>query len=156
SPGSGKSALMAALAFPSATAGAVPSNFVQAVVFLHEGLSPADIARLLGEQLTRSLGERFSDAKRAFVTSISKKELNKLPLLAREIAGPLEHFVTVEPVRIVFDALDRVSQSAERTVRDLIQSLANQKTSLRVMVTARPETVLPNEAAVISVGVAGN
>jgi len=61
------------------------------------------------------------------------------------VVGPLKGLAAQSEVRIVIDALDRLATSASNVVMDALNALA-ELPLLRVIVTARPDTRLPDRA----------
>ena len=142
--GTGKSALAAALAWPPAAAGVVPAGFVQAIALLTEATTPQELARTLSEQLIRALPE-FRETQSRFLRETPYAEQQRLGTLEKQVVGPLKGLAAQSEVRIVIDALDRLATSASNVVMDALNALA-ELPLLRVIVTARPDTRLPDRA----------
>jgi hypothetical protein len=143
--GAGKSALSAALAWPEVAKGVVPVNFVQAAAFLTEATTPQELARTIAEQLTRSV-PLFHEAQRLFAQQTPHAEQQRLGILERQVIGPLGRLSPESDVRFVIDALDRLATGARGPVMDALNELARLPFS-RLIVTARPDTPLPNDYA---------
>jgi hypothetical protein len=143
--GRGKSALSAALAWPDIARGTVPTGFVQAVAFLTEATTSQELARLLAEQLVRSV-PRFAEAQLAFTRETPYAEQQRLGSLERQVVGPLGRLAPESRVRIVIDGLERIATGARNAVMDALNAMTNFQ-SLRLIVTARPDTELPEAAS---------
>jgi hypothetical protein len=143
--GSGKSALAAALAWPEVAAGAVPAGFVQAVAFLTEATTVQELARMLAEQLARSV-PRFREAQRAFMKETPYAEQQRLGSLDRQVIGPFNQLAPGSEVRFVMDGLERVATGTYNAVVDALNDLAKFP-FVRLIVTARPDTQLPDAAS---------
>jgi hypothetical protein len=139
--GMGKSALAAALAWPEKAPQMVPTGFVQALVLLNEAQTPQEIARLLSQQLCRSLAG-FQDAQRDFDKNTPYAEKQRLGALEKHVIEPLRLLAPQAEVRIVVDALDRLATGAGDAVMGALDALAGLQ-FLRLIVTARPVTRLP-------------
>src|SRR5215471_5594721 len=136
--GRGKSALAAALAWPDVAGGSVPAGFVQAVAFLTEATTSQELARILAEQLARSVS-RFREAQQAFAKETPYAEQQRLGSLERQVVGPLKRLAPESEVRLVIDALERLATGARDAVMDALNELAGFP-FLRLIVTARPDT----------------
>jgi hypothetical protein len=142
--GMGKSALAAALAWPEKAPQIVTTGFVQAIVLLNEAQAPQEIARLLSQQLCRSV-VGFEAAKSEFdrITTFAKKQ--RLSALEKQVIEPLRLLQDQSKVRIVFDALDRLAIGASGAMMEALEVLAGLPL-VHLIVTSRPETLLPNGA----------
>jgi hypothetical protein len=120
--GRGKSALAAALAWPKVTGGTVPAGFVQAVAFLTEATTAQELARILAEQLARSV-PRFREAQQAFTKETPYAEQQRLGSLERQVIGPLKRLAPETEVRFVIDALERLATGACAAVMDALNDL---------------------------------
>jgi tetratricopeptide (TPR) repeat protein len=142
--GMGKSALAAALAWPEKAPQMVSTGFVQAIVLLNEAQTPQEIARLLSQQLCRSV-VGFEAAQSEFdrITTFAKKQ--RLGALEKQVIEPLRLLQHQSVVRIVFDALDRLAIGAGGAVMEALEDLAGLPL-VHLIVTSRPETLLPNGA----------
>jgi NACHT domain/Tetratricopeptide repeat len=143
--GSGKSALAAALAWPEVAGGSVPAGFVQAVAFLTEATTAQELARILAEQLVRSV-PRFQDAQQAFTKETPYAEQQRLGSWERQVVGPLSRLAPAAEVRLVIDGLDRLATGA-RAAMDALNDLVALP-FVRLIVTARPDTELPEAASI--------
>jgi hypothetical protein len=149
--GTGKSALAAAMAWPRVTEGIVPSGFVQGIVLLNEATTPRALATSLAAQLTHSVPE-FLMARAAFERETPSGARDQLGALEREIIGPLRRLSPVpESVRLIVDSLDRLSVGATVAVMEALSALARIQ-FVRLVLSARPDTKLPPEALVYSLG----
>ena len=144
--GSGKSALAATLAWPEVAGGAVPNGFVQAVAFLTEATTAQELARILAEQLTRSVA-RFRETQQAFTRETPYAEQQRLGSLERQVVGPVSRLMPRAEVRFVIDGLDHLATGARDAVMDALNELAG-LSFVRLIVTARPDTELPEAASV--------
>jgi len=140
--GAGKSAIAAALIRPQVAPGIVRPRFAQAVVFASESSTPAQVAMDLSGQLGRSV-PGFIELARAFERATSEEEWNGLDALHRQVVGPLTHHQG-DPVRTVIDAIDQLPEDTLASVRAALPVLADLGT--RIVVTARPDTWLPERA----------
>jgi hypothetical protein len=145
--GTGKSALAAALAWPSASSGMVPHNFVQGVVILSEATTPHELARILSQQLKRAVAG-FEDAQIAFSREIKYSELLRVGTIYRLIVGPLKSLAAIGNVRIVFDGLDRLAVGSRTSIMEALDDLSKCQ-FIRLVTTARPDTSLPSGAKVV-------
>jgi hypothetical protein len=143
--GSGKSAFSAALAWPEVARGTVPTGFVQAVVFLTEAITAQELARMLAEQLARSVPQ-FLEAQQAFAKETPYAEQQRLGSLERQVIGPLSRLAPGSEVRLVVDGLERVATGAFDAVMDALNALARFP-FVRLIVTGRPDTELPEAAS---------
>jgi hypothetical protein len=143
--GSGKSALAAALAWPEVAGGAVPAGFVQAVAFLTEATTAQELARILAEQLARSVPQ-FREARQAFAKETPYAEQQRLGSLERQLIGPVGRLAPVSELRLVIDGLERVATGASDAVMDALNDLARFP-FVRLIVTTRPDTQLPEVAS---------
>ncbi|WP_052494251.1 tetratricopeptide repeat-containing protein [Nitrosospira sp. NpAV] len=149
--GTGKSALAAALAWPKAAPEVIPAGFVHAIVLLNEAMTPRELARILTEQLVRSV-PGFRKAQQAFTRDTPYDEQQKLDTLEKQLLGPLtwlgrlEQPGRVTEIRIVVDALDRLATGARGSVIETLNQLGK-LAFVYLLVTARPDTELPSEAS---------
>jgi tetratricopeptide (TPR) repeat protein len=154
--GAGKTALSASLARPDITEGRVPKDFVQAVAFISEPTGSAVLARQLAHQLETTVGQAFVAAREEFQRHTVFEERQQLDPVEREVIAPLRWCATAQPVRIVIDGLDRLSEAngAARTIPPMLNVLAaDQRLSMcRLVVTSRPDTPLPAGAHQIVIG----
>ncbi len=146
--GAGKSALVAALAWPKVAEGAVPAGFVQALALFTEAATPQELARTLDLQLARSV-KGFREAQQASVHETPFAEQQKLGALEKQLVKPLKRIAPDTPVRLVFDGLDRLSTGARASIMSALDELTELE-FLRLIVTARPDTPLPKSASLYS------
>jgi hypothetical protein len=140
--GMGKSAIAAALIRPEVAAHIIPPRFAQAVVFASESSTPTQVAMDLSGQLRRSIS-RFAELASAFEQATSEEDWNGLDALHRQVVGPLTRHQG-DPVRIVIDAIDQLPEDTLASVQAALPVLADQGT--QIVVTARPDTWLPERA----------
>jgi Tetratricopeptide repeat/NACHT domain len=146
--GTGKSALAAALAWPEVAAGIVPTGFVQAIALLTEATTPQELARVVGDQLARAVAD-FRGAKQAFQRETLYAAQQRLGTLERQVVEPLKRLAPAPDVRLVLDGLDRLPTGALGSVMAALEELARLD-FVRLVITARPDTGLPNAAAMFS------
>ena len=150
--GTGKSALMAALAWSNAAKGYVPAGFVHAIALLTEATTPRELARSLTEQLARSV-KGFQKAQQSFARDTPYEEQQKLDTLEKQLLGPLKWLGQqaqpdqVGDVRIVVDALDRLATGAQGSIMEALNQL-EELDFVHLVVTARPDTRLPLQASI--------
>jgi len=142
--GMGKSALAAALAWPKVAKGIVPAGFVKAIALLTEATTPQEIARTFTEQLARAI-PGFREAQQAFAQETPYAEQQKLDTLQRQLVGPLKRLAPAADVRLVLDGLDRLATGAWGSIMVMLEELA-ELDFVRMVITARPDTVLPKTA----------
>jgi tetratricopeptide (TPR) repeat protein len=142
--GMGKSALAAALAWPEKAPQMVSTGFVQAIMLLNEAQTPQEIARLLNQQLCRSVAG-FQAAQREFDRNTPYAEKQGLGSIEKKVIEPLRLLTPQAEVRIVVDALDRLATGAEDAVMGALDALAGLP-FLRLIMTAPPATNLPDGA----------
>jgi tetratricopeptide (TPR) repeat protein len=146
--GSGKSTLMAALAWPEAGEEIVPTRFVHALAFVSFGTSPSDLARLLAEQLHRTV-DGFTDAAAQVRKSMADEEWTHLSAFEQELIAPLRQLHLEEPVgrpiRIVIDGIDQLRDDGRRALLQATNELIGEPLSrLRVILTSRHNEQLPS------------
>jgi NACHT domain/Tetratricopeptide repeat len=151
--GIGKSALAAALARPDLTEGIVPEDFVQAVVFISEATTSWDLASTLSTQLQKVIPD-FVRARNEFFSQVGPDGLAKLDRLQRDIVRPLELLGRNQKLRIVVDGLDRLSAGAALPTISALKALATDDAfrTIQLLVTSRPDTLLPASPAKILAG----
>jgi Tetratricopeptide repeat/AAA ATPase domain len=142
--GTGKSSMAASLLRHEVTEGAVPPDFVHAVVFVGETTTSDGLARELRDQLEISV-HWFSEATKKFesITTLEEKaQLNQLQAL---VLGPLRCREENSQVRIVFDGLDRLPSLAVVAVQSALDQLTSlpEFADVRLIVSSRPDTSLP-------------
>jgi hypothetical protein len=150
--GSGKSALVSALAWPKVAEGMVPAGFAQAVALITEATMPQELARTLTHQLTRVPG--FRGAQQAFARETPDAEQQRLGILEKQLIGPLKRLAPKTEIGLVVDALDRLATGARGPVIAALEELA-ELPFMRLVVTARPDTGLPKGASVYPLARAG-
>ena len=140
--GAGKSTIAAALIRPEVAPGIVPLRFAQAAVFASESSTPTQLAMDLSGQLGRSV-PGFDGLAGAFERAASEEDWNGLDALQRYVVGPLS-LHEGGPVMIVIDAIDQLPEDSSAPVRAALPVLAD--TGVRIVVTARPDVWLPDQA----------
>lgn len=156
--GSGKSALAAALAWPTVAGGSVPAKFVHAIALITEATTQLDLARQLCEQLSNATGRQFRRAQQAFTESTPHAEQQKLGALERQFIGPLKLLQPQSEIRIVLDALDRLATGAYESVITAFNTLSTdpELSFVRLVVTVRPDTELPQASQPVDLGPAAD
>jgi hypothetical protein len=145
--GSGKSTLMAALAWPEAGEEIVPARFVHALAFMSLAPSPPELARLVAEQLHRTV-DGFTDAAAQVRNSTAEEEWSHLNAFEQELIAPLRRLHQQEPVgkpiRIVIDGFDQLRDDSRRTLLQATSRLISEPLPrLRVIMTSRHDDALP-------------
>jgi hypothetical protein len=148
--GTGKSALAAALAWPKVAAGLVPAGFAHAVALLTEATTPQEFARILTEQLGRSVSG-FAQAQQRFARETPYAEQQRLGTVERQLVEPLRRLEGAAELCLVVDALDRLATGARGAVMDALEELG-EIAFVRLVVTARPDTELPPTASTYTLG----
>jgi NACHT domain len=146
--GAGKSALAAALAWPEFAARIVPARFVQAIALFTEATTPQELARAVGDQLARAV-PGFHEAQKEFARETPYAAQQTLGTLERQVVEPLKRLAPAPDVRLVLDGLDRLPTGARGSVMAALDELAGLD-FVRLVITARPDTELPNAAAMFS------
>ncbi len=149
--GSGKSALAAALARPEVTNGVVPADFAQASVFVSSTSEEGTLADEIAAQLQRSVAG-FPAAAGAVEEQTPEATLLTLGAFERRISRPLM-MLPEKQVRIVVDGLDQLEGQLGVGVIDGLNSIATEPllTHVRLVVTARPMTPLPEGSVELAV-----
>ncbi len=141
--GAGKSTLAAALARSELADDLVPARFVHGLVFAASVTSAADLAGELHRQLVVTV-PGFAAAAEAFQRRTPQQAWRQLDAFGREVVGPLGLLKTERPVRIVVDGIDQLPAEATPGVLTALEALAGDpERKVRVVVTARPDTPLP-------------
>ena len=146
--GTGKSTLAAALRDPPRDAFDIPLDFrVDAVIFLSLGSEPGSFSTSIARQLaTIPNYQRAVDQYRMQ----HAREWEVLDKLDRNVLGPLRLLKLSEPVRLVIDGLDELTDDSHRnTILGFITRLGQAN---RVIVTSRPGGQLPSEGVEIYLG----
>jgi Tetratricopeptide repeat/Caspase domain len=144
--GRGKSALAAALAWPKVAEEDVPAGFVQAIVLFTEATTSQGLAWELGRQLARAI-PGFRQAQQIFARETPYAEQQRLSTLEKQLVGPLKRLAPATEVRLVFDGLDRLPIGASASVMAALEELAGLD-FVRLVITARPDTKLPEVASI--------
>jgi cellulose biosynthesis protein BcsQ len=126
--GTGKSTIAAALARPEVTEGEVPEDFVQALAFISEVTTSAELARVLQQQLRVSVAG-FSDAGALLEGRLTREDREQLDALQLMVLGPLSQLDAGPPVRIVIDGLDQLPAGAAIPVQSVLAKLRWLKSS---------------------------
>ncbi|MDH3459709.1 MAG: tetratricopeptide repeat protein [Burkholderiaceae bacterium] len=148
--GAGKSALTAALGWPKVAGGMVEPGFVHAIFMLNEATTPHELARVLAAQLARAV-PGFAAAQQSFARATPYDEQLRLGPLDKQLVGPLKRVAPAAEVRLVIDALDRLSTSATVSVMEALNTLVEQPL-IRLVLAARPDTELPATAHTYRLG----
>ena len=141
-PGSGKSALSAALAYPDVTDGVVPPLFVQAVIFLDETTTPEMLARRLAVQLAISV-PNFEAAQESAKVNSDKDTLARLDSLRRNVFIPLTLINSIHPIRIVFDGFDSLEVVSRESLVSILMEMSQSLplAHVHLVVTSRPNVI---------------
>lgn len=139
--GSGKSALVAALARPEVAPDLVPAGgFLNAVAFTALAPTAAEIAQELAAQLARTGG--FVDATRRYQNGFQAEELDRQPALQRLVLGPLRELALApgRRLRVAIDGIDQLHPQVRHDVLKAIRDLAvgGSREDVRVLLTSRP------------------
>jgi len=145
-PGAGKSATLAALARPELTKGAVPPDFLHAILLLNASSTLDEIATLLADQMLLNVSE-FAEAQYQFCVRTTYEQRSGLDPLFVEVVGPLR-FLPQDPVRIAIDGSDPMSPEIEAPLREFYNLVGTHPdlAFVRLIVTARPTAELPSGA----------
>jgi hypothetical protein len=151
--GSGKSALVSALARPEVTHGVVPDGYVHAVGFLSATTNAEELAGSLSWQLNQRVPS-FAEGLHTFEmrTQANPDEWTSLNALQRKVIGPLRLLRPDGPVRLALDALDQAPEASSAAIVGFLETLATdpELSRVRVVVTTRPDTLVPTSAVVLS------
>jgi AAA ATPase domain len=144
--GSGKSTLMAALAWPEAGEEIVPARFVQALAFVSLAPSPPELARFVAEQLHRTV-DGFTDAAVQVRNSTAEEEWAHFSAFEQELIAPLRRLhqqePTGKPIRIVIDGLDQLRDDSRRALLQATGQLISEPLPrLRIIMTSRHDDPL--------------
>ncbi|NJC85694.1 NACHT domain-containing protein, partial [Planosporangium mesophilum] len=146
--GSGKSTLAAALARPTSTRGKVPDRFVQAIAFATRTSTMADLAGTLAAQMAVTV-TGFGGASNRYLHRLTSEEQQGLDAMQRHVIGPLTLLDPVPVTRLVVDAVDDLPQTTHHTLLNTLDALGGR---LHVVVTARPDSLLPGGSRLIPTG----
>jgi len=151
-PGTGKSALAAALVRPRLAAD-IPERFVHAFVSLGEGDTLGSIARRIGQHLSLSV-PGYDDASLRAEQAAKAGDVDVGDPLDRYLGLPLQQFEPEDPVRVVFDGVDQLTPDVVGELLGSVSRLTRDPTAgtLRVLMTVRPDVVLPSGIYDIEVG----
>jgi tetratricopeptide (TPR) repeat protein len=139
--GSGKSALVSAMARPELLPGH-PSRFLAAVSYASLSRTLPEVADSLAEQLDNTPG--FPDAETAFRHATDPQEYENLPALERRVFGPLKKMKILERIRIVLDGADQLDRASQKELISTVVA-ANSAPGLErvsVLLTTRPDTTV--------------
>ena len=145
--GTGKSALVAALARSDVTEGRVPEGFVQAIMLINRSMDSTSLAKELSAQLTRSI-PGFTKVQSDFEKSIPFIEWEKMDPMRQLLLGPLRRLKGTHSVRIVVDALDQLPESATVSVYQALHQLSKGEDfdHVHLVITCHQDTPLPDGA----------
>ena len=151
-PGTGKSALAAALVRPGLAAD-IPERFVHAFVSLGEGDTLGSIARQIGQHLSLSV-PGYDDASPRADQVARADEADADDPLDRYLGLPLRQLEPEVPVRVVFDGVDQLTPDVVGELLGSVSRLTRDPTTgaLRILMTVRPDVVLPPGIHDIEVG----
>ncbi|EWS99934.1 hypothetical protein N865_19730 [Intrasporangium oryzae NRRL B-24470] len=142
-PGTGKSAIVAALTRPEVAPDTVPPGFMHAVAFAATSPDAVAIAVDLAGQLNRLPG--FSAAAQRFATRFEQRDLDQLDALTRLVAGPLSELTVTgsERERIAIDGLDQLDAATRTALTSAVDALTGDTrlTGARVLLTGRPQSL---------------
>ena len=155
--GAGKSATAAALARSDVTAGHVPEGFVQAIALINQSTDSMSLAEQLSSQLAKST-PGFAKALSDFEEGVPRIEWRMLDIMHRLLLGPLRLVGSALPIRIVFDALDQIPESATQSIYRALDQMVHEAEfeHVHLVVTSRPDTPLPIDAKIFDLGRAEN
>ena len=102
----------------------LPAGFVQAIALLTEATTPQELARLLGEQLARSV-PGFREAQQAFVRETPYAEQQRLDTWRSKSSVHSSGSLPRADVRLVLDGLDRLPTGALGSVMAALEELAD-------------------------------
>lgn len=150
SAGQGKSSIAAAMARPEVAEGLVPDGLVHAVAFFAEDTTSAQLADRLARQLTTSVPD-FERARAEFYANTPPVSLEEMDVLHRELIGPLARLDSGSTVGLLMDGLDRLPASETRLVSGVLNEISQGGTleHVRLIVTSRPDTPLPEGSEVV-------
>jgi tetratricopeptide (TPR) repeat protein len=145
--GSGKSTLMAALAWPEAGEEIVPARFVHALAFASLGPTPPELAGLLAEQLNRTV-DGFTGAAIQARNSMPQEDWTHHDAFEQQLIEPLRRLHQQQPagkpIRIVIDGLDQLRDDSYRALLLSLDQLVSEPLSrVRLIVTSRDDDRLP-------------
>ncbi|MFJ8913853.1 FHA domain-containing protein [Amycolatopsis sp. NPDC102389] len=146
--GSGKSAMLAALARPSVAGSYVPPDFLHAVLFASPGDTAEQIARELARQLRRTV-PGFAEAERAHRAGLDDAGLSGASAFDLALLGPLRALApqwTGGPVRIAIDGLDDLDPGLRRRMRLVLRDLSREPALdwVKTVVATRKPDFLPS------------
>jgi cytochrome c-type biogenesis protein CcmH/NrfG len=155
--GTGKSATAAALARSDVTAGHVPEGFVQAIALINQSTDSMSMAEQLSSQLAKSTPD-FAKALSDFEESVPRIEWQMMDIMHRLLLGPLRRVGGRHAIRIVFDALDQIPESATQSIYRALDQMVHEADfeHVHLIVTSRPDTPLPIDAKILDLGRAKN
>jgi hypothetical protein len=142
--GTGKSTLATVLARSEVVPEVIPTQFVHALAFSSPATSAGQLAADLHRQLTLTV-PGFREAAEEFQRHTPEEQWRQLDPLTQQLVGPLRRLQPERPVRIVIDGLDQLPAEVLPPVVTALQVLADEPElrAARVIVTARPDTTLP-------------
>jgi hypothetical protein len=151
--GAGKSATAAALARPDVTNGRVPGAFIQAIALINQSTDSISLAEQLSSQLAKST-PGFAKALSEFEENVPRVEWQMMDSMHRLLLGPLRRVGGKRPIRIVFDALDQIPESATQSIYRALDQMVQEADfeHVHVVVTSRPDTPLPIGTNIFDLG----
>lgn len=155
-PGTGKSAVVAALARPEVAPDVVLPGLMAGVAFAETSVDVVGLAQGLAVQLARLPG--FLAAADRYVGRFHEEELNLQDALTRLVVGPLQEMTVTgtQRVRVAVDGLDQLQESDRSVLFAAVRTLSSDPdlSGVRVVLAGRPHS-LPDfgpEQAVVKLG----
>jgi tetratricopeptide (TPR) repeat protein len=143
--GSGKSALVSAMARPELLPGH-PSRFLAAVSYASLSRTLPDIADSLAVQLNNNTG--FADAETAYRQATDPQEYENRPALERRVFGPLKQMRIRERIRVVLDGVDQLDMASQEELISTVAAVSSDPGLERVsvLITTRPDTTVASSS----------
>ncbi|MEU3622573.1 FHA domain-containing protein [Amycolatopsis coloradensis] len=150
--GAGKSAMLAALARPSAAGSYVPPDFLHAVLFASRGDTAERLARELAGQLRRTV-PGFADAEQVHHAGLDDAARSGASAFDLALLGPLRVLAPQcadTHVRIAIDGLDDLDPAVQERLFGLLRSVSTEPelALVKTVVTTRDPARLPPAVAV--------
>jgi hypothetical protein len=146
--GSGKSAVVGALARPEVAPDIIAPGFMAAVAFAETSVDVVGVAGSLRAQLARLPG--FLVAAQEYAAIAGEGELDQQDALTRLVVGPLRRLrvVGARRVRLAVDGLDQLQESDRLVLFSAVSAMGNdpELAGVRVVLAGRPGS-LPDAAA---------
>ena len=145
--GTGKSALVAALARPDRAPGVVREGLLDAIAFVGAATTPEGLSDLLASQLATRL-EGLPAFEKALERRTPPDEWASLTAIEQRVVRPLVDFSPERPVVVAIDGLDRIPEGVRPAIQEAISALGR-CAHIRLVVSARRGYWLPPDASVI-------